>query len=322
MRSVAGKVKQTVSLMGYSLASVISPKLNTQLHFYRHTGHFANLKDPKTFSEKLSWLKLYRYAEDPLVRQCADKYRVRSYVQEQGLGEMLNELIAVYDDPRSIRWEELPSAFALKWNFGSGFNIICKEKAKLDPAQTVHRLVCWEKDPFWLHDSELQYRVPAKKLLCERYLGTPEGDAPLDYKFYCFHGEVKAVLVIARPEDGTKAAVFMSPQWEVLSDVPEKYKRTILPQKPATLQQMLAAAQRLAQPFPYVRVDFYECGGRPIFGEMTFTPATGVFPSETPIDGRPMGELLRLEDLPVRSDNGTDPQKECEREQGAVHSGS
>ena len=131
-------------------------------------------------------------------------------------------------------------------------------------------------------------------IICEKFLENKDSSPLLDYKFYCFGGKVKAVLVIARPEDGDKAAVFMSPDWQVISRAAKIYKETLTPEKPKNLQDMFEAAEKLSQPFPFVRVDFYNCNGKALFGEMTFTPAAGVFTSETEVDGKTMGELLSI----------------------------
>lgn len=83
------------------------------------------MDNPQTLNEKLLKLKLARYGEDALVRRCADKYLVRDFVTGRGCGETLNRLIAVYESPRAIDWTSLPDSFAIKWNFGCGYNLIC-----------------------------------------------------------------------------------------------------------------------------------------------------------------------------------------------------
>lgn len=290
-------LKKKISTSIYKALTRISPRLNTQLRYQRAAGRFADLKNPKSFSEKLLWLKLNCYADDPVVRQCADKLQVREYVTECGLGELLNPLLAVYDRVEDIPWEELPEKFVLKWNFGCGANLICPARDKLDTAAAAAQLAAWGKNEFWQEFAELQYRIDKKVILCERFLETPEGEELLDYKFYCFHGKAKAVLVIARPENGEKAAVFMSPEWELISDVPDRYRASLVPERPKCLEEMVAAAERLSEPFPFVRVDFYQHEGRPVFGELTFTPAAGILPAETKIDGRTMGEMICLDRL-------------------------
>ena len=122
-------IKQILSAAIFNTATIISPELNTQLRFLQAKKRFANLKNPQTFTEKLSWLKLYRYADDSLVKQCADKYSVREYVTSKGLQDMLVPLIASYKSPEEIDFDVLPDSFVLKWNFSCGYNIICKNSS-------------------------------------------------------------------------------------------------------------------------------------------------------------------------------------------------
>ena len=288
------------------VATVFSPQWNTQLRFLRRTGHFANLKEPKTFSEKLSWLKLYRNATDPLVKQCADKYAVREYVKSCGLARILNPLFAVYRSEKEIVWKDLPTSFVLKWNFGCGFNILCPDKYGCNEREAKKKLHKFRKTPFWLEHAEYQYKVDKKYLLCERYMASPLGEDLLDYKVYCFHGRALAILVIRRAPNKEKAAIFMDSNWNVLSDVPDRYSESLVPEKPVCLQEILEAAERLAAPFPFVRVDFYQYQGKAVFGEMTFTPAAGICPSETKINGKSMGEYI---DLEMVSNENSKPRK-------------
>ena len=274
--------------------TTISPKLNTQYCFFLFNRKFMNLDNPKTFAEKISWLKIHRYAKDPKVMRCADKFAVRDYVKEKGYGYMLNDLIAVFDDVEQIDWSILPQSFVMKWNFGSGYNLICNSKDRLDFKEAKKKMQDWGQQKFWLLFSELQYKVAHRRILCERYLDTSTGSL-LDYKFYCFHGKVKAVLVIERVDENAEKAVFMTPDWEVLSDVNYKYKESFIPSKPQSILEMIVAAEKFSEGFPFVRIDFYEWQEKPIFGEMTFTPAAGINPSETLIEGKQMGEYIVLD---------------------------
>ena len=292
--SVLRECKKWLSGNIYRTLTLISPYWNTQIRFWRTAGHFIDLKNPRTFTEKLTWLKLYRYAHDPLVMQCADKVRVREYVKEKGLEQLLIPEIAVYSGAEEVKWDALPEQFVLKWNFGCGANLICRSKRELDIPWAVRTLRKWGRTPYWLEYSELQYRIKEKRILCEQYLETAPGEELLDYKFYCFHGKPLAILVIARPAEGEKAAVLMSTDWELISDIPDRYSKTFLPEKPGCLKEMLHAAEILSEPFPFVRVDLYDHQGRPFFGELTFTPAAAIFPSEALLNGKSMGEYIDL----------------------------
>ena len=97
----------------YAALSYVSPRWNTKLLFLRKFGRLPELKHPQTLNEKLLKQKLERFGTDPVVRQCADKYRVRDYVDGCGCGGTLNRLLAVYDQPEDIDWDALPERFAV-----------------------------------------------------------------------------------------------------------------------------------------------------------------------------------------------------------------
>lgn len=99
-----------------------------------------DFENPVTLSDKLVVLKIKNYNHNPLVKQCADKYAVREYVRSKGHNDVLNELIGVYDSVEDIEWDKLPDQFAIKWNFGCGFNVICRDKANLDIPKTIIQL--------------------------------------------------------------------------------------------------------------------------------------------------------------------------------------
>lgn len=287
--------KETFRFSLYSLLTCLSPELSTRVQYRIQNGRPLHLHPPVSFSEKLSWLKLKSYAHDPLVRRCTDKLAVRSYVKECGCDDLLNELLGVYSSTEDIPWDKLPERCVLKWNFGCGFNLFVNKASDFDPVAASAQLNAWRRVKYWNYHAELQYKGIEPRILCERFLDTPHGEALIDYKFYSFSDKVRAVLVIERKEGTPARAVFMTPDWRYLSDIPRRYHESFLPKRPLSLERMIAAAERLSAPFPFVRVDFYELDGKPIFGEMTFTPAASINPSECLIDGKTMGELLSLE---------------------------
>lgn len=272
--------------------SLISPVLNTKILFFVKNHRKINLTSPESFSEKLQWLKLNRYNSDPLVSQCADKYRVRQFVQEKGCGDILNELYAAYDSVDELRWDQLPRQFALKWNYGAGYNIICKDKNNLDERQVCDQLRKWRKEKPWLGYAELQYKAIPPKLLLEKYLDSGSSAPIPDYKVYCFHGQPKAILVMHDRGSKIKAA-FFDTQWNKLDGLKKYIDLPATTPKPVTLKKMVEYAETLSRPFPFVRVDFYEVSGKLVFGEMTFTPSAGFGMAEVEIGGRPMGDYIQ-----------------------------
>lgn len=280
----------------YAAVSYISPELNTKLLFKRKFGRVPELGRPKTLNEKLLKLKLERYGTDPLVRRCADKYRVRGFVEERGCGEYLNRLIAVYDRPRDIDWDALPERFAIKWNFGCGYNIICTDKAALDIAKTVKKLEKWGKEPFWAYYSELQYRNVEKKLLIEEYIGLDGGQLPEDYKFYCFNGRPYCVMLCLGRSEGWPRFYFFDRDFKLLrinrdsQNAPEDFS----PEKPPLLDEAFSLAEKLSAGFPFVRVDLYLTDKGVRFGELTFTPAAALDNKRLPETDLLFGGMMEI----------------------------
>ncbi len=280
----------------YAAMTYLSPWLNTVLLFRRKFGRWPELKEPNTLNEKLLKLKLERYGKDPLIRKCADKYQVRDFVMERGWGHILNDLIAVYDRPEDIDWQALPESFALKWNFGCGYNIICRDKKSLDTNSAMEQLKKWRREPFWAYYSELQYRGVEKKIIVEEYIGGEDGSLPEDYKFYCFNGRAYCCMVCLGREEGWPHFYFMDRDFRLLrinrdsKNAPENFS---LP-KPEGLDEAFLAADSLSCGFPFVRVDLYLTSRGLRFGEMTFTPAAALDNKRLPETDLMFGAMMEI----------------------------
>lgn len=260
------------------LLTRISPRLTINTLFRLCHKKKPNLKNPQTLDEKLQWMKLYYYKDNDLVKECADKWRVRDYVKRCGLGHILNELITTYDNVDDIRWEELPEKFVLKWNFGNGGNVVCLDKKELDIDKTVEDLKRFQKIKFHLLAVEPQYDVAKKILLCEKFIETEDGNPPTDYKVYCFNGKAEYVLCcIGRAENHKPAFYFFDREWNLqrLNKQGKMAPKDFSVPKPQGIDLLFDYAERLSQPFPFVRADFYLENGKPYFGELTFTPSGG-----------------------------------------------
>lgn len=280
----------------FNTLTVLSPKLNTKARYRVVYGKKINLDNPQDFHEKLLWLKLNCYMNDPLVIKCSDKYKVREYVKDKGCEEILNELIEVYDDVNDIYWEHLPEQFALKWNFGAGMNIICSDKSKLDEKNVLKQMKKWKKCKCWLGHSELHYKYIEKKIICEKYLEDNVCSDLTDYKVYCFHGKPLAILVM---QDRAKILKthFYDINWSKLEDNKKYCNIENEIPKPFCLEKMIVCAEKLSEGFPFVRCDFYIVSGKLFFGELTFTPAGGLYTSTAKINGKDMGEFINLKNI-------------------------
>lgn len=287
-------LRRKLSRLKFQLATVISPVLNTKMRYRESFGKKLNLEQPQTFHEKLLWLKLNCYMDNPTVIQCADKYLVRDYICSCGCEEILNDLIGVWDNAHEIPWEELPDKFALKWNFGSGMNIICTDKNSLDKESVIKQMEKWGKNKYWLNHSEMHYKYIPRKIVCEKFL-EPNGESVIpDYKVYCFHGEPKAIFVMHDRGKDTIKTEFFDVEWNRLNNTELFVSPEDETPKPACLEKLLDISKKLSQPFPFVRCDFYVVDDKIYFGEMTFTPAGGIHTAETTVHGQKMEDFIHI----------------------------
>jgi hypothetical protein len=279
----------------------LSPELLAHYRFRMETGRPLDLKNPRTFDEKLLWLMLFW--TNPLKTQCADKYAMRTYVQGQGYGHLLTELLGVYERGSEIDFDPLPDRFVLKCTHGCGFNIICKDKSRLDRQDTRQRLDAWIKDDFSEKYGEIHYAGIQPRIICEAYQDDSTGILSRDYKVHCFHGRVHFTTVCAeRGLDGSGAIYdHYDRQWKIRLP----YSKRGLPPceafpEPEAYAAMLAAAEALSKPFPYVRMDFYGIRGRAVLGEMTFTPAGCIDTGYRDEVQRLLGDLITLPEKRLR----------------------
>lgn len=242
--------------------------------YHDYSDRYPDLESPRRFSEKLQWIKLNE--RNPLMTVCADKFAVRQWLADRGYGELLNDLIGVYDRVEDIDLASLPRQFVLKAAHSSGWNIICREKSRLPWFQARLLLKAWLRQNIFWNGREWPYKGMPHRIVCEAYLEDTSGSLR-DYKFYCFNGEPR--FAQANSGRGAREHIqnFYDLGWKPLpfgKDIAPTTDRQV--PAPENLQRLISIARDLAAPFSYVRVDFYEVEGRPIFGEMTFFPASGL----------------------------------------------
>jgi len=268
---------------------IISPKLFIKKRYRAVYGEKLDLRNPSGFNEKILWLTLYW--KHPLVVKCTDKYAMRKYAEEAGLGNILPKIYGVYHTSSEIDWAALPEKFVLKCNHGCGYNIICNDKEILDKQEAGMKLDRWLKEDFGKKFFEPQYSKIKPLIICEEYIQPNDGLLPHDYKIYCFGGQPKLILVCSERDKDLKL------EWHDLEWVPldiglkpnlGKMK------KPDSLDEMIRYAAQLSKPFPFVRVDFYDLLCRPVLGELTFTPAYGMAGYYSKKGNEYLGTLLEL----------------------------
>ena len=234
-----------------------------------------NLENPQTMNEKLQWLKLYN--RDPRYTQYVDKYLVREYVKETIGKEYLIPLLGVWENAKDIDFNKLPEQFVFKCNHNSGLGMyICKNKNTMNYAKVISELEKGLKQNYYLTGREWPYKNVPRKIIAEKYIVDESGYELKDYKFYCFNGIVKLVMVNSdrMTENKTKADYF-DENYQHL-DFKWGYENAdIIPEKPEKFELMKSLAEKLAANIPHVRVDFYQTPEGVYFGEMTFFDGSG-----------------------------------------------
>jgi hypothetical protein len=168
----------------------------------------------------------------------------------------------------------------LKWNFGSGFNIVCHDKTELDTDMAKSLLRKWGLIDYSLYWSEMQYRKITKKIICEQFLETADGRPPKDYKIFCSYGEPKLLFVASDRYEGKTKFDFYTPDWQWIPVRNGHPNAGNVLRRPPELEEMLNIARALSAGIPIVRIDLYLESGRIYFGEITFTHFACVTPFE------------------------------------------
>ncbi len=233
-----------------------------------------NLNNPKRYTERIQWYKL-NYRND-LMPICVDKYRVREYITQKGLGNILVKLYGVYESPEEIDYSILPPKFIIKTTNGSGTNIICKDKSKLNKEDINEKIRSFLKQSSSSAGREWPYALVHPRIIIEELLEDPNSlDGSIcDYKFLCFNGKPEYVVLDVDRYTNHKRNIY-DVEWNdlhIASDCPCSEKKH---DKPSTLSEMLEIAATLSSDFPAVRVDLYSIQGRVFFGELTFFPWSG-----------------------------------------------
>jgi len=263
--------------------------------FYRGTmGKKLNLKDPKTFNEKLQWLKLYD--RKPEYSKMVDKYEAKLYVADKIGEEYIVPNFGVWDNFDDIDFDKLPDQFVLKCTHDCGGLVICKDKSKLDINGAREKInKCLKREYFW-GSREWPYKAVKPRIIAEAYMEDEKTAELRDYKFFSFDGEAKVMFIASdRQTEGTETKFdFFDMEYNHLPFTNGHPNADILPEKPETFDKMRELAGKLSEGIPQVRVDFYEVNGHIYFGELTFSHWGGIVPFDPEEWDYKMGDMIKL----------------------------
>lgn len=256
-------------------------------------GYWFDLKNPKTFNEKLQWLKLHD--RNPLYTQLVDKYEVRKYISETIGEEYLVPLLGIWDKFDDIDFDKLPNQFVLKSTHDSGGLVICTDKSNLDISIAKKKInKCLRKNCFYLM-REWPYKNIKPRIVAEQWMVDESGIELKDYKIFCFNGEPKFLLVATDRRIHQTKFDFFDLDFNHLPFMQHYSNNTSkIIQKPSGLPVMLNLANKLTKNFAHCRADFYDINGRVYFGELTFCHLSGLEPFEPKEWDEKFGEFLKL----------------------------
>lgn len=260
----------------YHFGGKLPDALYLWLMYFFQTGKRLHLKHPKTFNEKLQWLKLHN--RKPEYSTMVDKYAAKDYVANIIGKEYIVPTLGVWDSPEDIAWDNLPSQFVLKTTNGGGSKgvVICRDMENFDKTDAVSRLRSAMKHNLYKNFREWPYKNVKPRVIAEEYLSEDsEENGIRDYKIYCFNGKPLYCAVVS-DRWNKMFADFFDMEW---SHLPFTYKgiqtSESIPAKPQHFKTMSQIAAKLSIGHPHLRVDFYEVNGKVYFGELTFYSASG-----------------------------------------------
>lgn len=277
-----------------AFARLAPPKLYVRRAYRRKTGKDLDLANPKDFSEKIQWLKLFY--RSPLLNTLVDKYAVKSHIAARVGSEFCIPTAAVFDKADDIMLSALPDALALKATHASGWNIIEKDKTKLDEREVQSYFRFFLRKNYYSYSKESAYRNVTPRVICEPLLFDDSGDIPMDYKVFCFAGRALYTQVDHdRFTNHTRA--FYDRSWNKMEFSIGYPVSDVLLARPLEFDRMLDASEKLARDLPFVRVDFLLAGNRPYINELTLYPGNGMEKFTHDEWDRKLGDLVELDGL-------------------------
>lgn len=279
---------------------IMPDKAYLSLMYRACLGTKINWDNPKTFSEKLQWIKLYDRKD--IYSTMVDKYASKAFVSEQIGSEYVIPVVGgPWDDPDEIDFDALPDQFVLKTNHDCGGVLICKDKSSLDKQEAKRFLNEHLKRKYYLSCREWPYKNVKPRIFAEMYLSELDGDAGVcDYKFFTFNGEPKLMYIAsgrdyAQKDKQVVYADFFDMNYNHVDLCIDHDNAPVCPPKPRNFELMVECARKLAQGTKHVRVDFYEVGGKLYSGELTFFHCGGLQQFITPQWETIMGDWINLD---------------------------
>jgi hypothetical protein len=268
-----------------------SDRLYLKIFYRLAMGEALNLKNPKTFTQKIQWLKLHN--TNPLYSKMVDKFQVRNIITEMLGSEYLIPLLGVWSRFEEIDFSQLPPQFVLKTTHDSGNVIVCKDKETFDFSKARKKLTKALKTNYFFKSREYPYKHAVPRIIAEKYMFDETQEELTDYKFFCFNGKPELLQITAN-KGFEKSANYYDIEFDPLDLSTGSYPLNMELSKPENYSEMLKIAELLSQDIIHVRIDLYSIKSRIYFGEFTFHNSGGIVNFSPPIWNQRLGDMIEL----------------------------
>ena len=277
------------------LLKFLSDKAFIKAVYRAKFGKKLNLKNPKTFNEKLQWLKLND--KDPKYAKMVDKYEAKKYVGDIIGEEYIIPTYGVYDNFDEINFDSLPNSFVIKCTHDSGGVAICKDKKTFDKKSAKEKIEKSLERNYFNEGREPVYKYVKPRIIVEKYMEDKKQKEIVDYKFFCFNGEPKIMYISDGSHTENQSIAFFDMDYNLLDIEREDYKKMVdIPLKPKNFEKMKEFSRILSKNMYHLRVDFYEINGHLYFGELTFITCSGLIPFKKQEYDELLGSYLDIGD--------------------------
>ena len=262
-------------LMNKNYLSFIPDETFLKMKYKLKKEKKLDLENPKTFNEKLQWLKLHD--RNPEYTKMVDKYEAKEYVANIIGKEYIIPTLGVWDKFDDIDFDALPNEFVLKPTHTSGNVFICKDKSKIDYKKLKKQVNKWLKRDYYKIHREWPYKNVKPRIIAEEYMENKDHTSIKDYKFYCFNGQADYVMICTGRETGHPKFYFYNKEWKFMRNMSNDGMKLEgkLEEKPIGIEKMFEIAEKLSQGIKFVRMDLYNVNEKIYFRRIYVFPSSG-----------------------------------------------
>lgn len=240
------------------------------LMMIRRRGNFT---DPVTFNEKVNW-RIFNDRRERIVKAC-DKMWMKEMARDCYPGPELRIPATLWSgtDLRDAPDLGTLGPWVLKPNASSG-------RALFGPDPHTGLAELQAQTQTWFSETPLElgewgYSAARPVLLLEERIPTPDGTAPVDYKFFVFDGRIELIQVNRGRFGRRQTTTFLDADWRQLP-VRWRIQPVAEEPRPAELDKMMEIARTLGADWDFIRIDLYAVDGEVWFGEYTPYPGSGL----------------------------------------------